>query len=157
MRCARFEQPREQLADAGIEPGPELTKLERRMLEQDPSLSLEPPQVPATMTSGDALPSGVVSFLLTDIVGSTQLWEQFPEQMVQALERHDEIVGDVVAARQGRVVKQRGEGDSTFSVFARATDAVQAAIELQRANSGRDLGAPETYRDPRRDQHGRSG
>jgi hypothetical protein len=36
-------------------------------------------------------------------------------------------------ARQGRVVKQRGEGDSTFSVFARATDAVQAAIELQRA------------------------
>ena len=128
-----FQSARELLADVGIEPGAELTELERRMLEQDPSLSSEPLQVPATMTSGDALPSGVVSFLLTDIVGSTQLWEQFPEQMVQALERHDEIVDDVVAARQGRVVKQRGEGDSTFSVFTRATDAVQAAIELQRA------------------------
>jgi DNA-binding SARP family transcriptional activator len=128
-----FQSARERLADVGIEPGAELAELERRLLDQDPSLSPEPSSVPTPSSPGDALPSGVVSFLLTDIVGSTQLWEQFPEEMLPALERHDEIVGDVVAARQGRVVKKRGEGDSTFSVFARATDAVHAAIELQRA------------------------
>ena len=47
------------------------------------------------------LPSGVVTFLLTDVVGSTELWERSPQAMDQALARHDEIVVDTVAAEGG--------------------------------------------------------
>jgi class 3 adenylate cyclase len=79
------------------------------------------------------LPTGVVSFVLTDVVGSTELWERAPEAMAAALARHDEIVRAAVDATGGTVLKARGEGDSTFSVFARATDAVRAADRLQRA------------------------
>ena len=79
------------------------------------------------------LPSGVVTFLLTDVVGSTELWERFPQAMDRALVRHDEIVTETVAAEGGTVLKARGEGDSAFCVFARATDAVRAAQRLQLA------------------------
>jgi class 3 adenylate cyclase len=92
--------------------------------------------------SAAPLPTGVVTFLLTDIVGSTTWWERHPAAMASALERHDRIVGDVVGARGGVLLKSRGEGDSTFSVFARATDAVVAAVDLQRALRDEDWPAP---------------
>jgi predicted ATPase/class 3 adenylate cyclase len=79
------------------------------------------------------LPSGVVTFLMTDIEGSTRLWEEAPDAMRAALARHDAIAAHVVAGHAGFVIKPRGEGDSTFSVFARATDAVHAARALQSA------------------------
>jgi class 3 adenylate cyclase/tetratricopeptide (TPR) repeat protein len=82
---------------------------------------------------GPALPSGVVTFLLTDIEGSTALWDHQPAAMAAALERHDALVGEVVAAHDGTVLKAKGEGDATLSVFRRASDAVAAAVELQRA------------------------
>src|SRR5687768_2640226 len=68
------------------------------------------------------LPSGTVTFLLTDVEGSTRLWDVFPEEMRAALRRHDAIIEACVANRGGIVVRPRGEGDSRFSVFARATD-----------------------------------
>jgi class 3 adenylate cyclase/DNA-binding CsgD family transcriptional regulator/tetratricopeptide (TPR) repeat protein len=77
------------------------------------------------------LPSGVVTFVFTDIVGSTRLWERVPAEMETALARHGEIVSDAVAAHAGVVLRERGEGDSTFSVFARASDAVAAAYAAQ--------------------------
>jgi predicted ATPase/class 3 adenylate cyclase/DNA-binding CsgD family transcriptional regulator len=77
------------------------------------------------------LPSGVVTFVLSDIVGSTRLWETAPARMESALARHDEIVAAAVAANDGVVLKARGEGDSTFSVFTLATDAVAAAYAAQ--------------------------
>lgn len=80
-----------------------------------------------------ALPTGVVTFLLTDVVGSTELWESAPEAMAAALARHDEIVEDVVSAADGLLLKARGEGDSSFSVFNRASVGVLAAYRLQRA------------------------
>lgn len=80
-----------------------------------------------------SLPSGVVTFLLTDIEGSTRLWEREPDAMREALERHDAIVNQEVPLLRGHVVKSKGEGDSVFSVFASETDAVSAAISLQRA------------------------
>jgi len=81
--------------------------------------------------SSTALPTGIVTFLLTDIEGSTRLWEREPDAMRQALARHDEIVYACVRRQNGHVVKSKGEGDSVFSVFERARDAVTAALVLQ--------------------------
>jgi predicted ATPase/DNA-binding SARP family transcriptional activator/class 3 adenylate cyclase len=78
-----------------------------------------------------ALPSGVVTFVLSDVVGSTRLWESAPAAMEAALARHDEVIASAIATHGGVLLKARGEGDSTFSVFVRATDAVRAAHEAQ--------------------------
>jgi DNA-binding NarL/FixJ family response regulator/class 3 adenylate cyclase len=80
-----------------------------------------------------ALPTGVVSFLLTDVVGSTELWEKAPSAMAAALARHDHLVSEAMAAEGGTLLKARGEGDSTFSVFTRASNALRAAHRLQAA------------------------
>ncbi|MBV6458458.1 MAG: hypothetical protein HONBIEJF_01586 [Fimbriimonadaceae bacterium] len=72
------------------------------------------------------------AFLLTDLVGSTRLHQDYPGEMVVALQRHAEIVSRAVAAQNGELFKRRGEGDSTFSVFATAQDAVNAAVAIQR-------------------------
>ena len=77
------------------------------------------------------LPGGIVTFLLTDIEGSTQAWERAPDSMRLALTRHDEIGAEIVAAHGGLLVKKRGEGDSLFIVFAEAAAAVAAACALQ--------------------------
>jgi class 3 adenylate cyclase len=79
------------------------------------------------------LPSGTVTFLFTDIEGSARLWEQHPEAMRAALARHDALLNEGIQRHGGLVVKSRGEGDSLFAVFARATDAVAVAITLQQA------------------------
>ena len=78
------------------------------------------------------LPSGTLTFLFTDIEGSTLLWEQYPEQMRVAMRRHDELIESEVIQHDGLVVRPRGEGDSRFAVFPRATDALLAAIAIQR-------------------------
>src|SRR5918997_344824 len=77
------------------------------------------------------LPTGTVTFLFTDIEGSTTLWEQHPEAARAPLVRHDALVEQVVTEHAGHVVRPRGEGDSRFAVFARATNAVAAAAALQ--------------------------
>src|SRR5581483_2127216 len=74
-----------------------------------------------------------VTFLLTDIEGSTAAWEAQADAMAVALARHDELVEQVVTSRGGRLIKTRGEGDATFSVFERPSAAAAAAIELQEA------------------------
>jgi len=76
-------------------------------------------------------PSRVATFLLTDVVGSTRLWDTEPVAMGASLARHDQLVAATVARNGGVLVKARGEGDSTFSVFTRASDAVLAAASLQ--------------------------
>ena len=81
------------------------------------------------------LPTGVVTFMLTDIEGSTAMWEAHPEAMASALFRHDEIVARAVASANGRLIKSKGEGDSTLSVFSEAAGAAKAALCLQRAIS----------------------
>jgi predicted ATPase/class 3 adenylate cyclase len=73
------------------------------------------------------LPAGTVTFLLTDIEGSTRLWETVPDAMEPALERHNRVVTDVIERHGGVVVTSRGEGDSFFAVFASAVAAVEAA------------------------------
>ena len=68
--------------------------------------------------------------MLTDLVGSTALWEQEPTAMAAALERHDSLVEEVVVAAGGDLIRSKGEGDSTFSVFSDALAAVVAACDL---------------------------
>src|SRR6187402_415600 len=77
------------------------------------------------------LPTGTVTFLFTDIEGSTALWEREPVAMQAAAARHDALIEAEVAEQGGVVVRPRGEGDSRFAVFARASDAVAAALALQ--------------------------
>src|SRR5262245_50073588 len=79
------------------------------------------------------LPAGTVTFLFSDVEGSTRLWAQHPEAMARACARHDELIETLVAHNAGAVVRPRGEGDSRFAVFARASDAVAAACAVQRA------------------------
>jgi predicted ATPase/class 3 adenylate cyclase len=76
---------------------------------------------------GAELPAGTVTFLLTDIEGSTRLWETEPEAMTVALQRHDRLLAEVIAEHGGVVVTSRGEGDSFFAVFPSAVAAVEAA------------------------------
>ena len=76
------------------------------------------------------LPTGTVTFLFTDLEGSTRLWEAHPEAMKAALARHDEILRDAVAAHGGLIVKTTGDG--VHAVFAAASDALTAAVAGQR-------------------------
>ncbi|MBV9323720.1 MAG: SIR2 family protein [Chloroflexi bacterium] len=77
------------------------------------------------------LPSGAVTYLFTDIEGSTRLWEHFPEQMRRALIRHDALIESCVTRHGGTLVRPRGEGDSRFAVFRHAADAAVAAAAIQ--------------------------
>ncbi len=83
-------------------------------------------------TAEPTLPDGTVTFLFTDIEASTRLWEEAPQEMMQALASHDEIIERDVADNRGVVVRPRGEGDSRFAVFKQARDAVAAAAVIQR-------------------------
>jgi predicted ATPase/class 3 adenylate cyclase/DNA-binding CsgD family transcriptional regulator len=79
------------------------------------------------------LPTGTVTLLLADVEGSTRLWETQAEVMTAAIARLNQVVCDVVAAHDGVRPVEQGEGDSFVAAFARASDAVAAAVELQRA------------------------
>ncbi|MGP0024455.1 MAG: DUF4062 domain-containing protein, partial [Streptosporangiaceae bacterium] len=77
------------------------------------------------------LPAGTVTFLLTDIEGSTRLWETVPEAMEVALQRHNRLLTEVIESHGGVVVTSRGEGNSFFAVFPSAVSAVEAAGACQ--------------------------
>ncbi len=81
--------------------------------------------------STEALPAGTVTFLLTDIEGSTRLWDTVPDAMEVALERHNPLLTGIIEEHGGVVVTSRGEGDSLFAVFASAVSAVGAAGACQ--------------------------
>jgi predicted ATPase/class 3 adenylate cyclase len=90
------------------------------------------PPVPTPSVQGD-LPAGTLTFLLTDIEGSTPLWEQHPVAMQGAIARHDALMDAVLARHGGQQVKARGEGDSIFAVFTSPSAALVAACALQQA------------------------
>jgi class 3 adenylate cyclase/DNA-binding CsgD family transcriptional regulator len=79
------------------------------------------------------LPTGTVTLLLADVEGSTRLWETQPEEMTAAITRFNHVVSDVIATHDGVRPIEQGEGDSFVAAFARASDAVACALELQRA------------------------
>ncbi|OKH85135.1 hypothetical protein EB75_00785 [Mycobacterium sp. ST-F2] len=125
-----YQRARALLADElGVDPGPSLRRLEAAIVAQDSSLEVPAVQHVPSITRA-------VTFLLTDIEGSTASWEADADAMAVALARHDELVGQIVTSHGGRLIKTRGEGDATFSVFDRPSAAAAAAIELQQAMFG---------------------
>ena len=127
------------LEESGMRPSPTLVAIERSLLEPetpdvaprvDPEVAtpVEPSAAqPPTLTS---TPSGVVTFLFTDIEGSTRLWARHPDEMRAALERHDGIVRTSLERAHGYVFATAG--DSFAAAFRRPLDAVRAAIGIQR-------------------------
>ena len=77
------------------------------------------------------LPSGTVTFLFTDIEGSTRLWERAPDAMRAAVARHDQLVASAVQAHHGFLYKH--VGDAVQAAFLTPTDALSAAVTAQRA------------------------
>ena len=87
--------------------------------------------MPAKPRTDPRLPTGTVTFLFTDIEGSTTLWEQYPDAMQAALARHDLLLRQAIEPRGGRVVKTTGDG--MYAVFTAAADALAACLAGQRA------------------------
>ena len=79
----------------------------------------------------EQLPSGTVTFLFTDIEGSTRRWEQQPRAMAAALAQHDARVREAIAAHRGHVFKT--VGDAFCAAFATAPAALYAALDAQGA------------------------
>lgn len=104
--------------------------------EDQTRTELAGPQVAA------AAPRPLHVFLMTDVVGSTALWEADPRAMGPKTIELDGLVGDEVVSRGGRVIKSRGEGDSHFCLFGSVQDAIEAAIAIQlRLADAKDLEA----------------
>jgi predicted ATPase/class 3 adenylate cyclase len=79
------------------------------------------------------LPEGTLTFMLTDLEGSTRIWEADPGVMRDAMAQHDAIVYGSVERNSGTMVESGREGDSVLAVFVRAHDAAACALDIQRA------------------------
>ncbi len=77
------------------------------------------------------LPGGTVTFLFTDVEGSTRLWEDHPDVMHDVVARHDAIVRGAIESHGGQVVKTTGDG--FHAAFGTARDALEAALAAQQA------------------------
>ncbi len=84
------------------------------------------------------MPTGTITFLFTDIEGSTTLWENHPETMPKALARHDALLRSVMTAHGGHVFKLMG--DAVYAAFAEPAAAVSAALAGQRAIAAEEWG-----------------
>jgi class 3 adenylate cyclase len=79
------------------------------------------------------LPVGTVTFLLTDVEGSTFLWESAPDAMGASIRRHYQLLDAAITLHGGVRPVEQGEGDSVVAAFARASHALAAALDIQRA------------------------
>lgn len=79
------------------------------------------------------LPTGTITFLLTDVESSTPRWDAEPDAMEAAMEQHDRLVDEAITRHAGVRPREQGEGDSIVGAFARASDAVHAALDAQLA------------------------
>jgi predicted ATPase/class 3 adenylate cyclase len=96
-------------------------------------------------TSASAgLPTGAVTFLFSDIEGSTQRWEAHPEAMKAAVERHEQLVSGAIARHGGHVFKLMG--DAFCAAFHSAPDAIAAASDAQRALAEEDFSGVDGLR-----------
>ena len=112
------------------------------------------------MTDPAALPEGTVTFLFTDLEGSTALLEAHPAAYREAVARHHALLRAAVEGHGGAVFETLG--DAVYAAFARPTGAVAAALEGQlalrrepwgatgalRVRMGVHLGEVEAYRVP---------
>ena len=107
--------------ELGIEPSLELKKLENHILNQSPDLDLIAP----TASSAEA-----ITFLVTELVGSAEMWEANPTAMTEAVARHDEILESAITSAGGRIFK--GTGDGVLAAMPNVDAAVSVAIAAQR-------------------------
>jgi DNA-binding SARP family transcriptional activator len=138
-----YQACRRQLGEElGIEPSTPLRELEAAMVRQSAELDWAA-AAPAPVTAGPAaaadLPAGTVTFLFTDLEDSTRLWDEHPDAMGAALERHDAILRQTVDEQHGRIVKMTGDG--AHAVFTSAPAAVAAATQALRALDAEAWGA----------------
>ena len=121
--------------ELGLEPSPQLQRLQEAILRQDASL-----EAPAAADAGgraaegpiERLTAGTVTLLFTDLVGSTELLERIGDDEAERLRRaHFGLLRDVVAARSGHEVKSLGDG--LMVAFGSAVGAVGCAVAMQRA------------------------
>ena len=96
-----------------------------------------------------------MTFLLTDLEGSTRMWEQDPDAMKAAMVRHDEMLEKTIAAIDGFVFSRMGDGMA--AAFATARDAVCAAAAYSTSARGRALAHRAPTAGPRRSAHRRGG
>ena len=122
---AAYQAARRMLSDElGLEPSPELRELQRLILAQDASLA---PPSPVT-----ARVSGTVTFMFTDIEGSTGLLKRVGrERYAELLALHQALLREVLATHRGEEIDS--QGDSFFVTFRGASDAVLAAMAIQRS------------------------
>ncbi|HVS55316.1 MAG TPA: adenylate/guanylate cyclase domain-containing protein [Casimicrobiaceae bacterium] len=109
----------------------------------------------ATSRANRVLPTGTVTFLFTDIEGSTRLWETQREAMTAALARHDALLRQCIESRGGHVFKTGG--DAFCATFATATDAVGAALAAQQGAACRTVAGEQRYPCPDGAAHRRRG
>jgi class 3 adenylate cyclase len=102
------------------------------------------------------LPTGTVTFLLTDVEASTRSWERAPDEMGAAVARHYELLAGAVARWGGVRPVEQGEGDSIVAVFSRglgrggggdrrATGVVGGVVAPDGVDGGEDRGAPARH------------
>jgi predicted ATPase/class 3 adenylate cyclase len=92
----------------------------------------------------DALPQGTITLLFCDIDGNTRLWEQHPRAMPALLDQYDAVLREQIAAYRGLIFSTLG--DSVRAVFARAPEALAAALAIQQALIAAPLVVPERPR-----------
>src|SRR6476620_10309109 len=89
-------------------------------------------------------PSGTVTFLFTDIEGSTRLWQEKPEAMASANARHDALLREAIESNHGYIFQI--VGDSFSAAFHNANDALHAAVAAQRGLQINDWGTTGTIK-----------
>jgi class 3 adenylate cyclase len=89
-----------------------------------------------TNLAGRGIPSGTVTFVFTDIEGSTRRWERDRAAMGAAVERHDALVREAIERYDGHVFKT--VGDAFCAAFATVGQALEAALLAQRAIASAD-------------------
>ncbi|MGH8935593.1 MAG: BTAD domain-containing putative transcriptional regulator [Acidimicrobiia bacterium] len=114
--------------EMGIEPSPELRDLELAILQHDESL----------LGGAGRAVTQRLAFLVTDIEGSTGLWDRFPQAMAEALAAHDRVLREAIEAEGGRVFKHTGDG--VLAAFPTAVAAVRSAEATLRNLAREDWG-----------------
>jgi DNA-binding SARP family transcriptional activator/WD40 repeat protein/energy-coupling factor transporter ATP-binding protein EcfA2 len=114
--------------EVGLEPSASLAQLADSILLQKPELDWVPPPGAG---GRPALPSGVVTFLFTDIDGSARLFRQLGRAYVELLERHRRLVRAAAATAGG--VEVNSEGDGLFFAFSSAAEGLAASVAAERA------------------------
>ena len=92
----------------------------------------------APAAAASTLPSGTVTVMMTEVEDVTQLLASHRPDAVRNLRRHQEVIATVVVSRRGTLLDEGGLGDSTLALFARASDALACALDVQRAISRED-------------------